>query len=102
MPFSRILFDTLGWGAEDRREGTRAFLADMYGTVKQGRAAGKPLSVCYKEAYEKLAPKYGRWVIFDHCLPFDVTRAYDEATGYVDPRIWTAQRDKDMWEALEG
>jgi hypothetical protein len=41
-------------------------------------------------------------VIFDHCLPFDVTRAYDEATSYPDPRIWTAQRDKEMWQALEG
>ena len=40
--------------------------------------------------------------IFDHCLPFDVTRAHDEATKYRDPRIWTAQRDKEMWEALEG
>ena len=36
-------------------------------------------------------------MIFDHCLPFDVTRAYDEATKYRDPRIWTAQRDKEMW-----
>jgi hypothetical protein len=41
-------------------------------------------------------------VIFDHCLPFDVSRAYDEATRHRDPRIWTAQRDKEMWEALEG
>jgi hypothetical protein len=41
-------------------------------------------------------------VIFDHCLPFDVTRAYDEATQYPDPRIWTAERDKEMWETLEG
>jgi hypothetical protein len=30
-----------------------------------------------------------------------VTRAYDEATRYRDPRIWTAQRDKEMWESLE-
>jgi hypothetical protein len=21
-----------------------------------------------------LKPKYGHWVIFDHCMPFDVTR----------------------------
>ncbi len=48
------------------------------------------------------SPKFGDWVIFDHCLPFDVTRAYDEATQYRDPRIWTAQRDKEMWESLGG
>jgi len=41
-------------------------------------------------------------VIFDHCLPFDVSRAYDEATQHRDPRIWTAQRDKEMWASLEG
>ena len=52
--------------------------------------------------YATLKPRFGHWVIFDHCLPFDVSRAYDEATDHRDPRIWTAQRDKDMWQALEG
>jgi hypothetical protein len=32
---------------------------------------------------------------------FDVIRAYDEATQYADPRVWTAQRDVEMWRALE-
>ena len=41
-------------------------------------------------------------MIFDHCMPFDVARAYDEATGHVDPRIWTAERDTEMWQTLEG
>src|SRR5438067_277445 len=49
-----------------------------------------------------LKPRYGQWVIFDHCMPFDVTRALDEATEFADPRIWTAERDKAMWESLEG
>ncbi|MGE4336124.1 MAG: MBL fold metallo-hydrolase, partial [Pigmentiphaga sp.] len=40
-------------------------------------------------------------VIFDHCMPFDVTRAYDEARGIKDPQIWTAERDQQMWETLE-
>jgi hypothetical protein len=31
-----------------------------------------------------------------------VTRAYDEATQFPDPRIWTAERDVAMWQALEG
>jgi hypothetical protein len=34
-------------------------------------------------------------------MPFDVARAYDEATGHVD-RIWTAERDTEMWQTLEG
>lgn len=81
--------------------GTRAFLSELYESVRAGREAGKPLDAVYREVYERLAPKYGHWVIFDHCLPFDVTRAYDEAGEYPDPRIWSAERDREMWEALE-
>lgn len=83
-------------------DGTRAFLSDMYGSVKAGKAAGKSLAECYAETYAALNPKYGHWVIFDHCLPFDVTRCYDEAGGeYPDPRIWTAERDQQMWHSLQ-
>ena len=82
-------------------EGTRNFIADLYASVKAGSAAGKDLRAVYRETYDKLKPKYGQWVIFDHCMPFDVTRAYDEATQYPDPRIWTAERDIEMWKALE-
>jgi glyoxylase-like metal-dependent hydrolase (beta-lactamase superfamily II) len=83
-------------------DGTRAFVTEMFGAVKRGVAEGKDLKAVYKETYAALKPKFGHWVIFDHCLPFDVTRAYDEATRHPDPRIWTAQRDKEMWETLEG
>ena len=83
-------------------DGTRAFVTEMFAAVKQGATAGKNLRTVYKETYAALKPKFGHWVIFDHCLPFDVTRAYDEATQYRDPRIWTAQRDLEMWESLEG
>jgi glyoxylase-like metal-dependent hydrolase (beta-lactamase superfamily II) len=82
-------------------DGTRGFITAMFGAVKQGAAAGKDLRSVYKETYAALKPRFGQWVIFDHCLPFDVSRAYDEATQYRDPRIWTAQRDKELWEALE-
>ncbi|CAG1019093.1 Metallo-beta-lactamase type 2 [Burkholderiaceae bacterium] len=82
--------------------GTRAFVSELYASVKAGAAQGKDLNAIYKETYAALKPKYGQWVIFDHCLPFDVTRALDEATDYRDPRIWTAERDKAMWLSLEG
>ena len=81
---------------------TRAFVSDLFASVKAGAAAGKDLKAVYRETYDKLKPLYGSWVIFDHCMPFDVTRAYDEATQHRDPRIWTAARDQQMWEALEG
>jgi len=47
-----------------------------------------------------LRPKYGSQFIYEHCMPFDVSRAYDEATEHRDPRIWTAERDKAMWASL--
>ena len=81
---------------------TRNFVSELYASVKAGAASGKDLRAIYGEARDTLKPKYGNWVIFDHCLPFDVTRAYDEATKYPDPRIWTAQRDQEMWASLEG
>jgi glyoxylase-like metal-dependent hydrolase (beta-lactamase superfamily II) len=82
--------------------GTRAFVTQMFDAVKQGAQAKHPLRKIYEDTYAILKPQFGEWVIFDHCLPFDVSRAYDEATGHKDPRIWTAQRDKEMWEALQG
>ena len=82
--------------------GTREFVADVYASVSEGARSGKDLTTVYAETYAKLKPKYGDWVIFDHCMPFDVTRCYDEATQFPDPRIWTAERDRQMWEALEG
>ena len=82
--------------------GTRDFVAELYASVKAGAAAGKDLNSVYRETCAALKPKYGHWVIFDHCMPFDVTRAYDLATGHTDPRIWTDKRDQEMWAALEG
>ena len=81
---------------------TGGFIADVRTSVQAGVAAGKDLNAVYKETFAKLKPKYGHWVIFDHCMPFDVTRCYDEVTQYPDPRIWTAQRDIEMWQTLEG
>ncbi|MFV0677420.1 MBL fold metallo-hydrolase [Variovorax sp. tm] len=81
---------------------TRAFISDVYTLVNNGVAQGKTLNAIYKETVAALRPTYGHWVIFDHCMPFDVTRAYDEATGHVHPRIWTAERDIEMWNELEG
>ncbi|VTU22763.1 Beta-lactamase 2 precursor [Variovorax sp. PBS-H4] len=81
---------------------TRDFIADVYSNVQKGVAAGKDLNAVYKDTFAALKPRYGHWVIFDHCMPFDVTRCYDEATQYADPRIWTAERDVEMWKTLEG
>lgn len=81
---------------------TGDFISDVWTLVKAGADAGRDLKTVYRETYAALKPKYGHWVIFDHCMPFDVTRCYDEATQHRDPRIWTADRDRQMWETLEG
>ncbi len=82
-------------------DGTQAFITELYESVKAGVAEKKELNVVYAETFAKLSKTYGDWVIFEHCMPFDVTRAFDEAQGIVDPRIWTAERDMEMWAALE-
>jgi glyoxylase-like metal-dependent hydrolase (beta-lactamase superfamily II) len=81
---------------------TRQFLRDTYDTVARGAARGAPLKECFDAAAAHMRPIYGDWAIFEHCLPFNVARAYDEAQGVDTPRIWTADRDRHMWQALQG
>ncbi|HEY4066345.1 MAG TPA: MBL fold metallo-hydrolase [Burkholderiaceae bacterium] len=80
---------------------TASFIADVRASVQAGVDAGQDLNAVYKSTMAALKPKYGHWVIFDHCMPFDVTRCYDELTQFTHPRIWTAERDVEMWNALE-
>ncbi len=82
-------------------EGTRAFLADLFRIAREGVAAGQSLKQVHDRAMAELRPRYGHWVIFEHCMPFDVARAWDEAGGIEHPRIWTAARDLELWRALE-
>ncbi len=82
-------------------QGTRDFISDVRASVETGVKAGLDLNAVYKQTMAKLAPRYGHWVIFQHCMPFDVTRCYDEMSGHRDPRIWTAERDIEMWKSLE-
>jgi glyoxylase-like metal-dependent hydrolase (beta-lactamase superfamily II) len=81
--------------------GTRDFLTTMFDSVKVGVAEGKSLKEVYEATTALLKPRFGHWVIFEHCMPFDIARAYDEARGQVDPKIWTKQRDLEMWRALQ-
>jgi glyoxylase-like metal-dependent hydrolase (beta-lactamase superfamily II) len=83
-------------------EQTRAFVTQLLESVKQGAAKGHELRDIYANTCESLRRDFGTFAIFDHCMPFDVSRAFDEVRGIVDPRIWTAERDADMWKNLEG
>ena len=82
-------------------EGTASFIADLFDIAKRCVAKGASLGETYAEAMSAMRPKYGHWVIFEHCMPFDVARAYDEADGLDHPRIWTAERDVQMWKSLQ-
>ena len=59
------------------------------------------LKAAMEHTRKNMDPKFAKVFIYEHCLPFDVTRAYDEASGIKHPRIWTAQRDQEMWHALQ-
>jgi len=39
--------------------------------------------------------------IFEHCMPFNVSRLWDELSGIERPRIWTAERDRQVWAELQ-
>ncbi len=80
---------------------TSDFLHDTYEPVRRGVARGASLKDCFDAATQAMRPKYGSWPIFEHCQPFNIARAYDEAQGIDTPRIWTAERDRAMWAALQ-
>ena len=80
---------------------TRRWVTDLFGTAKAGVQAGKKLKEVFAETRKVMDPVFGNVFIYEHCLPFDVSRAYDEASGIRHPRIWTAQRDLEMWQSLQ-
>ena len=82
-------------------DGTDEFTVTLFALVKAGVAKGQNLHDIYQNTMEAMRPRFGNWVIFEHCMPFNVSRAYDEAMGIDTPRIWTAERDVEMWQALE-
>jgi hypothetical protein len=63
-------------------------------------ARGRSLKETFAAAREVMDPKFSSYAIYEHCQPFNVARAYDEASGIDDPVIWTAERDRDVWAAM--
>jgi glyoxylase-like metal-dependent hydrolase (beta-lactamase superfamily II) len=82
-------------------EQTRHFLTVMRAQVGAVHARGGSLRDAFQATHAALEPRYGRWPIFEHCLPFNVSRLWDEFDGIDWPRIWTAARDREVWEALQ-
>jgi glyoxylase-like metal-dependent hydrolase (beta-lactamase superfamily II) len=79
---------------------TQDFVRGLYACARSGVRSGKTLKQIYQLARQRMDARYGAYPIYEHCMPFDVSRAYDEARGIRQPRIWTAKRDRAMWRAI--
>jgi glyoxylase-like metal-dependent hydrolase (beta-lactamase superfamily II) len=82
-------------------EQTRGFLNGMIEEVGAVYRSRGTLKMAFEAVHRRLAPQYGMWPIFEHCLPFDVQRLWDEFDGIDWPRIWTAERDREVWAQLQ-
>ena len=81
---------------------TGDFLVTLYGSVQESVAKGLSLKDAFDFARLAMDRKFKSFTIYEHCLPFNVARAYDEARGIEWPVIWTPERDREMWAALQG
>ncbi|MFC6882610.1 MULTISPECIES: MBL fold metallo-hydrolase [Actinomadura] len=80
---------------------TRHFLEVMIREVGTVQASGGTLKEAFQRTHAALYERYGKWPIFEHCLPFDVARLWDELNGVERPVIWTAERDREVWAQLQ-
>ena len=80
---------------------SRHFLDELRRTVGAVHDARGSVKDAFEAAHAALEPSYGRWPIFEHCMPFNVQRTWDELDGIDHPRIWTAERDREVWAALQ-
>ena len=79
---------------------TRAFLSALLDGTRAVKEAGGTPAEAYRSTHAALAPRYGQFPIFEHTMPFNVQRAWDELSGIDHPCIWTAERDRQTWDAL--
>ncbi len=83
-------------------DNTRDFVDSTYRPAARVAARGGSLKQAWDAVRAECDPKFRDYAIYEHCLPFNVARAWDEARGIDHPRIWTAKRDLAMWAALQG
>lgn len=81
---------------------TADFVTSTYKPAERVVARGGSLKEAWDAVRAECDPKFSNFAIYEHCLPFNVARAFDEARGIDTPRIWTAERDRQMWDALQG
>jgi glyoxylase-like metal-dependent hydrolase (beta-lactamase superfamily II) len=81
-------------------EDTRAFVRTTLEGTREVRQRGGSLRDAFETVHDQLAPRYAGFPIFEHTMPFNVQRTWDELDGIEHPRIWTAERDREVWDAL--
>lgn len=93
----------VGTGKVNRAlDSTSDFVTTTYRSVARVALGGGTLKEAFAACRAECDPKFGDYAIYEHCLPFNVARAYDEARDIDNPRIWTAERDLQMWNELQG
>lgn len=83
-------------------DNTADFIRSTWRPAARVARRGGTLREAWEAVRAECDPKFADYAIYEHCLPFNVARAYDEAQGIDTPRIWTAARDRQMWEDLQG
>jgi glyoxylase-like metal-dependent hydrolase (beta-lactamase superfamily II) len=86
---------------DDAIELTEDFVTSTFKSVSKIAHAGGDLKEAMSSCRDECDKKFSDYAIYEHCLPFNVSRAFDEAKGIDNPRIWTAERDKEMWDLLQ-
>ncbi|HET7581213.1 MAG TPA: MBL fold metallo-hydrolase [Candidatus Limnocylindria bacterium] len=89
-----------GAAVEQAISDTRAFLSAVLDGTREVKQAGGTPRDAYHQTHDALAPRYGSFPIFEHTMPFNVQRAWDELDGIDRPRIWTVERDRAVWDEL--
>ncbi|MEE9454517.1 MAG: MBL fold metallo-hydrolase [Paracoccaceae bacterium] len=83
-------------------DSTADFVTSTYRPAARVARRGGSLKEAWDAVRAECDPKFADYAIYEHCLPFNVARAYDEALDIDTPRIWTAERDLKMWADLQG
>jgi glyoxylase-like metal-dependent hydrolase (beta-lactamase superfamily II) len=81
---------------------TADFIRRTYDPAAKVALKGGSLKDAWDAVRAACDPVFSAYAIYEHCLPFNVARAFDEAQGIDHPKIWTAERDLALWRTLKG
>ncbi len=65
-----------------RHRADRRLSHHIYGSGPDSVGKGRSLKETFDDARRVMDPKFSSFAIYEHCMPFNVARAYDEAKGH--------------------